>query len=54
MDVGPIVGTPRQRNPQQQPDTALMIVSVDDPIPDWALEEIGAAGDIFGLTLVKL
>src|SRR3989440_4157473 len=54
MDVGPIVRTPRQRNPQQQPDTALMIVSVDDPIPDWALEEIGAAGDIFGLTLVKL
>src|SRR5256885_10198389 len=53
MDVGPIVRTPRQRNPQQ-PDTALMIVSVDDPIPDWALEEIGAAGDIFGLTLVKL
>jgi len=54
MDVGPIVRTPRQRNPQQQPDTALMIVSVDDPIPDWALQEIGAAGDIFGLTLVKL
>src|SRR5437764_440363 len=53
MDVGPIVRTPRQRNPQQ-PDTALMIVSVDDPIPDWALQEIGAAGDIFGLTLVKL
>ena len=53
MDVGPIVRTPRQRN-QQQPDTALMIVSVDDPIPDWALQEIGAAGDIFGLTLVKL
>ena len=54
MDVGPIVRTPRPRNPQQPPDTALMIVSVDDPIPDWALQEIGAAGDIFGLTLVKL
>src|SRR5438309_264498 len=54
MDVGPIVRTPRQRNPQQQPDTALMIVSVDDLIPDWALQEIGAAGDIFGLTVVKL
>ena len=54
MDVGPIVRTPRVRDPQRPPDTALMIVSVDDPIPDWALEEIGAAGDIFGMTLAKL
>lgn len=54
MDVGPIVRTPHQRDPQQPPDTALMIVSVDDPIPAWALQEIGAAGDIFGLTVVKL
>ncbi len=54
MDVGPIDRTPRLRDPQRSPDTALMIVSVDDPIPDWTLEEIGAAGDIFGLTVVKL
>ncbi len=54
MDVGPGVRTPRQRETQQPLDTALMIVSVDDPIPDWALQEIGAAGDIFGLTVVKL
>ena len=54
MDVGPIVRTPRQRDPQQPPDTALMIVSVDDPIPPQALQEIGAEGDIFGLTVVKL
>jgi D-3-phosphoglycerate dehydrogenase len=54
MDVGPIVRTPRPRDAQHPPETALMIVSVDDPIPDWALQEIGAAGDIFGLTLVKL
>lgn len=54
MDVGPIDRTPRIRDLQRPPDTALMIVSVDDPIPDWALEEIGAAGDIFGLTVVKL
>src|SRR5437764_2132766 len=54
MDVGPIVRTPRPRDAQLPPDTALMIVSVDDPIPDWALQEIGAAGDIFGLTLAKL
>lgn len=54
MDVGPIVRTPHHRNAQRPHETALMIISVDDPIPDWALEEIGATGDIFGLTLVKL
>lgn len=54
MDVGPIVRAPRARDLHKTPDTALMIVSVDEPIPEWALEEIGAAGDIFGLTLVKL
>ncbi|HLI09873.1 MAG TPA: phosphoglycerate dehydrogenase [Ktedonobacteraceae bacterium] len=54
MDVGPIVRTPRLRTGQHSHETALMIISVDDPIPDWALEEIGASGDIFGLTLVKL
>ncbi len=54
MNVGPTGRTPRYYNPQQPPDTALMIVSVDNPIPDWALQEIGEAGDIFGLTMVKL
>ncbi|HYL42872.1 MAG TPA: phosphoglycerate dehydrogenase [Ktedonobacteraceae bacterium] len=54
MDVGPIVRAPRSQQAQATPKTALMIVSVDDPIPAWALEEIGAAGDIFGLTMVKL
>jgi len=54
MDVGPIVRTPRPRDAQHKSETALMIISVDDPIPDWALHEIGASGDIFGLTLVKL
>lgn len=53
MDVGPTVRMPHTRDPQH-PDTALMLVSVDEPIPDWALTEIGEAGDIFGLTLVKL
>lgn len=53
MDVGPSERVPRARDPQH-PDTALMLVSVDEPIPDWALAEIGEAGDIFGLTLVKL
>ena len=54
MDVGPIVRTPHPHDPQRAPETALMIISVDDPIPDWALQEIGASGDIVGLTLVKL
>lgn len=54
MDVGPIVRTPRSRDPQHALDTALMVISVDDPIPEWALQEIGAAGDIFGLTVVRL
>ncbi|HVB73365.1 MAG TPA: phosphoglycerate dehydrogenase [Ktedonobacteraceae bacterium] len=54
MDVGPIVRTPHARNAQQTPETALMVISVDDPIPGWALDEIGESGDIFGLTLVKV
>src|SRR6266700_4020760 len=54
MDVGPIVRTPHPRDPKRSPDTALMIISVDDPIPDWAIEEIKGTGDIFGVTLVKV
>lgn len=54
MDVGPSVRMPHHRDPQEPPDTALMIISVDEPIPEWALTEIGEAGNIFGLTLVKL
>lgn len=54
MDVGPSERAPYPRDPQQPPATALMIITVDEPIPDWALAEIGEAGDIFGLTLVKL
>ncbi len=54
MDVGPSARTPQHHGPQQPLDTALMIISVDETIPDWALAEIGEAGNIFGLTLVKL
>jgi D-3-phosphoglycerate dehydrogenase len=54
MDVGPIVRSPHVRDMQHSPETALMIISVDDPIPEWALEEIGASGDIYGLNLVKV
>ena len=54
MDVGPSIRSPQRREPQRSPDTALMIISVDDPIPDWAIEEIKETGDIFGVTLVKV
>ena len=54
MDVGPSSRMPHHRDAHRSTDTALMIISVDEPVPDWALEDIGAAGDIFGLTLVKL
>ncbi len=54
MDVGPSVRAPHARDPKSSPDTALMIISVDDPIPDWAIEEIKGTGDIFGVTLVKV
>ena len=54
MDVGPSVRSPHTKDPKRSPDTALMIISVDDPIPDWAIEEIKGSGDIFGVTLVKV
>jgi D-3-phosphoglycerate dehydrogenase / 2-oxoglutarate reductase len=54
MDVGPSVRSPHTKDPKHSPDTALMIISVDDPIPDWAIEEIKGTGDIFGVTLVKV
>jgi hypothetical protein len=31
-----------------------MIISVDDPIPDWTLEQIKGTADILGLAMVKL
>jgi D-3-phosphoglycerate dehydrogenase / 2-oxoglutarate reductase len=55
MDVGgPSERTLHLPDPQRPPDTALMVIAVDQPVPDWALAEIGEAGNIFGLTLVKL
>ena len=53
MDVGPTVRSPRTPN-TRQPDTALMIILVDEAIPDWAIAEISEAGDIFGVTMVNL
>jgi D-3-phosphoglycerate dehydrogenase len=54
MDVGPSVRRFRHYDPKSVPDTALMVVSVDNPIPNSTLDEISKAGDIFGVTLVTL
>jgi len=54
MDVGPSVRKQYHRDPQQAPETALMVISVEDAIPDWALDDLSKAGDIFGVTLVNL
>ncbi len=54
MDVGPSARKPRSADPNRPPDTALMVIVVDDLIPDWALKEISERGDIFGVTMVTL
>ncbi|GCE12325.1 phosphoglycerate dehydrogenase [Tengunoibacter tsumagoiensis] len=51
MDVGPSTRKPRSYSKNA---SALMIISVDDPIPDWAIDEIRKTGDIFGVKLVNL
>ncbi|HTK11899.1 MAG TPA: phosphoglycerate dehydrogenase [Ktedonobacteraceae bacterium] len=54
MDVGPSVRRPQRQAQVGKKDNALMIVSVDEVIPDWALDEISRAGDIFGVTMINL
>ncbi|HEY4384267.1 MAG TPA: phosphoglycerate dehydrogenase [Ktedonobacteraceae bacterium] len=54
MDVGPSVRRPQRQAQVGKKDNALMIVSVDEVIPDWALDEISKAGDIFGVTMINL
>lgn len=54
MDVGPSSRKPRHLEPPRNLDTALMVICVDDAIPEWALEEISKEGDIFGVTVVNL
>ncbi|MBV9708363.1 MAG: phosphoglycerate dehydrogenase [Chloroflexi bacterium] len=53
MDVGPTERSPRPY-PRPTSSTALMIISVDNPIPAWALEEVRDVEDIFGVKVVKL
>ena len=54
MDVGPSVRKARTYDPKRTTEPALMIISVDNSIPDWAVQEIRQAGDIFGIKVVNL
>ncbi|HZO72009.1 MAG TPA: phosphoglycerate dehydrogenase [Ktedonobacteraceae bacterium] len=54
MDVGPSVRRLRPYTQRNTTDTALMIVSVDDPIPDPVLQEITHDELIMGATVVAL
>jgi D-3-phosphoglycerate dehydrogenase len=48
------VGKPRFNRAQKPTDPALMVISVDNAIPQWALNEIRQTGDIFGVKVVNL
>jgi D-3-phosphoglycerate dehydrogenase len=48
------VGKPRSSGTQRPTAPALMVISVDNPIPQWALNEIRQTGDIFGVKVVSL
>lgn len=54
MDVGPSVRRIRPHTQRSTTDTALMIVSVDEPIPDPVLQEIIHDELIMGATVVVL
>jgi D-3-phosphoglycerate dehydrogenase len=51
MDVGPQDAARDARRPRGQ---ALMVLSLDDAVPEWALEQIRQTEDIFDLRLAKL
>ena len=53
MDVGPVASMTGGRN-RQAGGEALMILSLDGPVPDEALERIHEAEGIFGITSVEL
>ena len=54
MDVGPSVRTARSYDPQRPTESALMVISVDNHIPEWALNEINQAGKFFDVKIVSL
>ncbi|GAC1361380.1 MAG: phosphoglycerate dehydrogenase [Ktedonobacteraceae bacterium] len=49
MDVGPSVRKARSYDAKSPNEPALMVISVDNPIPEWALDELNKAGNIFGV-----
>lgn len=53
MDVGPSVRTARAYDPQRHNESALMVISVDNPIPDWALQSINQTGDVYAVRVVS-
>ncbi len=53
MDVGPVAGVPGARD-RHAGGEALMILSVDEAIPERALEQIRDTADIFAMTSVLL
>jgi len=54
MDVGPSVRKARSYDVKSPNEPALMVISVDNPIPDWVLDEINEAGKIFGVKRVTM
>jgi D-3-phosphoglycerate dehydrogenase len=54
MDVGPSNRRARSYESQRPTDPALMVISVDTAIPQWAIEEISQTGDIFDVKVVRL
>jgi D-3-phosphoglycerate dehydrogenase len=53
MDVGPSVRKARAYDVKSPTEPALMVISVDNSISDWAMQEIRKAGDIFGVKVVN-
>jgi D-3-phosphoglycerate dehydrogenase len=51
MNVGPQGADRDAHRPRGQ---ALMVLSLDDAVPDWALDQVRATEDISDLTMVKL
>jgi D-3-phosphoglycerate dehydrogenase / 2-oxoglutarate reductase len=54
MDVGPVNLKARSYENKRPADPALMVISVDAAIPQWAIEEVSQTGDIFDVKVVNL
>ncbi|GCE28216.1 phosphoglycerate dehydrogenase [Dictyobacter alpinus] len=54
MDVGPSERKARSYELARPTESALMVISVDNPIPEWALDEVNQTGTIYGVKMVNL